>query len=129
MNKKRTKVRRRIHEHHESAATSVLESGAGAPAGALAGSVAGPAGAAVGAVIGTLVATAAAEVAHGDAAERREEDEQLDRDLGVTEGDLGAASPDAPPPRIGCFSAAASGAATSSRDEPVEGPIPSDGAE
>jgi hypothetical protein len=56
-------------------------------------------------------------------AERRDADAaRLDREIGVTEGDLGAADPTAPPARIGAFSSASSGAAQSSGSS-SEGPI------
>ena len=95
----------------------------GAVAGAAVGSIAGPVGAVAGAVAGTA-AGAIAGVALADASERRHaKDDQLDRDIGVTEGDLGAADPSAPPARIGAYSSGSAGAAAVSTRTPSEGPI------
>ena len=94
----------------------------GAIAGAATGAVAGPIGALAGGVIGTAIGALAGVVLEEDAAERSRHDQQLDRDIGVTEGDLGAASPDQPPPRRGTFSAASSGF-SSGGGSSSEGPI------
>jgi hypothetical protein len=101
---------------------TLLESMSGAAAGALAGAIAGPAGMGAGAVLGSLVALVAGEVAHEDAAFRRAHDAELDREIGVTDGDLGAAHEGAEPGR-GAFSAACMGIHGHGR-APAEGMIP-----
>src|SRR5579872_1700445 len=74
---------------------------AGEIAGAVVGSAAGPAGAVAGMVIGGLAGEVAGEVLEREAVRSRRHDEELDEAIGVFGGDLGAASPDAPPARIG----------------------------
>jgi hypothetical protein len=88
--------------------------------------VAGPIGAAGGALAGGLAAGVALVAAHNANVAQREHDEQLDRDIGVVGGHIGEASPNAPPVRIGAFSAAASGAGGGGRDDDDDaaGPIP-----
>jgi hypothetical protein len=95
----------------------------GAVAGAAAGALVGPAGAAAGAIVGGA-AGAIAGVALADDAERRHRhDAELDREMGVTEGDLGAADPKQPPARVGAYSAGAAGAGSSAGTTPSEGPM------
>ena len=84
-------------------------------------SVAGPAGIVAGALIGGFAATLAGTVAHSAEVERREHDRELDREIGVTEGDLGAAVEGAPPAQRG-FSLASMGIHGAGRT-PAEGPI------
>ena len=91
---------------------------AGAAAGSLAGAPGAVAGGIVGGIAGALVGAALANEAERDDAHTA----SLDRDIGVTEGDLGAASPEAPPARIGAYSAGSAGAGSGSQ-QPSEGPI------
>jgi hypothetical protein len=110
-------------DHHEGrAGVTLLESVSGAAAGAVAGAIAGPVGMGAGAVIGSLVALVAGELAHQTAVEQRAHDAELDREIGVTEGDLGAAAPGSAPAR-GAFSAASMGIHGHGR-APAEGIIP-----
>lgn len=106
-----------------SEAVSVLS---GMFVGAAVGAIAGPIGAAGGALAGGLAAGVALVAAHNANLAQREHDEQLDRDIGVVGGHIGEASPNAPPVRIGAFSAAASGAGGGARDDDDDaaGPIP-----
>lgn len=97
-------------ETHSMAAPVALDAAAGAAAGAIAGTIAGPIGMAIGAVIGGFVGGAA-----GVAVERADQedslhDQQLDREIGVSGGDIGEASP-AQPPSHGRFQSAALGGA------------------
>lgn len=95
---------------------------AAAVAGATAGAVAGPPGIVTGAIIGGAIG---AVVGHTlDDEERRVSlhDQELDREIGVTEGDLGAASPTQPAARIGAFSSASAGASNAT-ESPSEGPM------
>ena len=89
--------------------TVVLESLSGAAIGALVGIVAGPPGAVIGALIGGAAATAAGNFAHADEVRRRAHDRQLDRDIGVTEGDLGTGLAHAPGQGLGAYSLASMG--------------------
>ena len=75
-------------------------------------------GAAVGVAIGAMAGLALrrAEVA------RIDHDEALDKEIGVIGGDLGAAPPDAPPPRIGAYHAASIGVGAPTQ-APAEGAI------
>jgi hypothetical protein len=95
----------------------------GAVAGAAAGALAGPVGAVAGAVAGSAMG-AMAGVALADDSDRRHARERvLDRETGVTEGDLGAADPSQPPAKRGTYSAGSAGAGSTSGSTPSEGPI------
>jgi hypothetical protein len=74
-----------------------LDTAAGAAAGAMAGVIAGPPGIAIGAVIGGIVGGAAGIALKVTGQELSLHDEQLDRDIGVSGGNLGEASPTQPP--------------------------------
>lgn len=103
--------------------THALEGAAGgAAAGAAVGAVAGPVGAGVGAVLGGTVGAVAEAVLERREQIARSRDEQLDEEIGVTDGDLGAPNLKHPPARIGAFSAAASGAAGAQHTQ-AEGPL------
>jgi hypothetical protein len=96
----------------------------GAVAGAVGGAIAGPAGVVAGAVLGGL-AGAAAESALEEAELRRgSRARELDAQIGLTGGDLGAPNLEHPPARIGAYSAASAGAAQASH-APAEGPMQS----
>jgi len=96
----------------------------GAGMGAIAG---GPPGAIAGAVIGALMG-ASAGWAHDSATRQRSlRDRQLDRDIGVDGGDIGAAPSNPPLPEVGALSAAVSGAGAAApvvTTPPAAGPIP-----
>jgi hypothetical protein len=109
-------------EKHGIAGELVVDALAGAAAGAAAGALAGPPGMAIGAILGGAIGAAAGEVAHLEHAEEARADEQLDRDIGVIGGDIGAAPPDQPPGR-GVFHAASMGVSTGHTPTPSEGPI------
>ncbi len=83
----------------------------GAVAGAAAGAVAGPVGAMIGAVAGSAMGAMAGVALANDSDRRHVQDAKLDRDIGVTEGGMGAADPTQPPARVGAYSSASSGAA------------------
>jgi hypothetical protein len=95
----------------------------GAVGGAVLGGLAGPAGAIAGAVIGAAMGAFSSLAFETAAAKRDAHDEKLDRDLGIAEGDIGAPNLQHPPAKIGAFSAASSGAGSTSEGEPSEGPI------
>jgi len=96
----------------------------GAVAGAsLGGIMAGPAGAVAGALVGAAMGASTAwamEMRPKDAAQR---DRKLDRDIGVTEGEIGVPGLEHPPATTGAFSREASGAGGSSDEPDAEGPI------
>jgi hypothetical protein len=98
-----------------------LDAAAAAAAGAIAGTVGGPVGMAIGAVIGGLVGAVAGVAVESADREKSLHDEQLDRVIGVSGGNIGEASPDQPPSH-GRFQAAALGV-SSGEAESSDGPI------
>jgi hypothetical protein len=87
--------------------------------------MAGPPGVAVGAVLGGVaggIAGAAMVRASATAALRARE---LDEQIGVIGGELGAPNLDHPPAKMGAYSAASAGVAISSGGGLAEGPIQS----
>ncbi len=78
---------------------------AGAVAGATIGSVAGPPGAIVGGIIGGLVGAAAATVLDEKSGEQAERDRELDDEIGVTSGAIGAPNLKHPPERNVAYAA------------------------
>lgn len=103
------------------AAPVALDAAAGAAAGAIAGTIAGPVGMAIGAVIGGFVGGAAGVAVETGDQEQSARNEQLDRTIGVSGGNIGEAAPDQPPSR-GRFHAASLGI-TDSGPESSDGPI------
>jgi hypothetical protein len=86
----------------------------GAVTGAILGSVAGPPGVAAGVVVGGLV------TADAEAAQTRE----LDEEIGINGGDVGAPNLKHPAPKRGTYSGGSVGAERSTGESPAEGPIP-----
>jgi phage tail tape-measure protein len=83
------KTEKRLHE---------AEGGvAGVVAGATMGSIAGPPGAAIGAVIGGIVGVAAGAILDEKSGEAAERDRELDEEIGVTSGEVGAPNLAHPP--------------------------------
>jgi hypothetical protein len=95
---------------------------AGVVAGAAVGAIAGPAGVVVGGVLGGVTGAAAGGAIANDAERRHAHAHDVDREIGVTGGDIGAASSNQPPARIGAFSAGSAGAG-STASTPAEGPM------
>ena len=95
----------------------------GAIAGAAAGVIAGPAGAVAGGAIGAVAGAAAGVALAEDHEKHLEEDEELDREIGVTEGSMGAPNLKHPPAKVGAFSKAAAGGAPVTSPTPASGPI------
>ena len=100
-----------------------VSAASGAVAGAAMGAIAGPIGAVAGGALGGVIGAFAGQVLDENDAADAEHDQQLDRDIGVTEGDLGAASPDAPPALRGAYSAASAGGTGTGGSKPSEGPM------
>jgi sporulation protein YlmC with PRC-barrel domain len=111
-------------ETDTAAAHEAVGAAGGAIAGGILGAVAGPPGAAAGAVLGGIagaVTEAALERgAKNDAARTREVDAQL----GVSGGDIGAPNLRHPPAKRGVYTGASVGVSGSSDEVPAEGPIP-----
>lgn len=95
----------------------------GALAGAAAGSLAGPPGIAAGAVIGVAAGAITGLALADDAGRRQEEEARLDQEIGVTEGNLGAARPDQPPASLGTYSGVSAGTGERPTPAPSEGPM------
>jgi hypothetical protein len=108
-------------EGHSMAAPVALDAAAGAAAGAIAGTIAGPIGMAIGAVIGGFVGGAAGVAVETADQEQSLRDEELDREIGVSGGDIGEAKPGQPPSH-GRFQAAALGT-SEGEPTPSNGPI------
>ena len=102
--------------------TEAIVAASGTVAGAVVGSIAGPVGAVAGAIVGSLAGAVAGAALEDEDARASQHDEELDEAIGVYDGELGAAPPNAPPARIGAFSAGASGAGRTSVP-PASGPI------
>lgn len=94
----------------------------GAVAGAMVGAIAGPIGAIAGGAVGTAVGLIAGATLENEDRRASLHDEELDEQIGVIRGDMGAASPNQPPARIGAYSAGSAGVRRPSRP-PSEGPI------
>ena len=107
------------------AAGAGMGAASGAAAGAAIGAFAGPPGMVAGALIGAAAGAATGAALGGDH-DAEDEDKKLDEEIGVTEGNLGAASPNAPPASRGTYSGASAGAGSTGVDDsaPDEGPIP-----
>jgi hypothetical protein len=98
---------------------------AGAVAGAILGAVAGPPGAIVGALLGAAAGALSGFVVDGDAAASDEKDAELDRQIGVSGGEMGVPNLEHPPATVGAYSGGAAGAPGADGEAPAEGPIQS----
>jgi len=96
---------------------------AGAIAGAAVGSIAGPAGIVAGGVIGGAAGAVAGFALSNGAASRHARGAELDHEIGVIDGDLGAPSLKHPPARVGAYSSSSAGVAGSASAPPSEGPM------
>jgi hypothetical protein len=116
------KKQKNAHVAHEAEGVA-----SGAAAGAVLGAAAGPAGIVAGAVLGGAAGAIAAVALDKDAARKAARTRELDEEIGVSGGDLGAPNLKHPPARVGAYSAASAGAGATSGDdeEPAEGPMPS----
>ncbi len=107
------------------ASTEAFVAAAASIAAAAIGVIAGPAGVIAGALIGSVVGAGAGAMLADSSARRWHHDEELDKDIGVFDGRLGEAPPDAPAAEIGAFSTGSVGSAgaTPSVPPPSEGPM------
>lgn len=97
----------------------------GALAGAAMGAVAGPPGAVAGAVIGGVAGVLAGVAMDNAEEDRAARDADLDLEIGVSGGEIGAPNLEHPPATRGAYSAAASGLDGLPDDSPAEGPMQS----
>jgi phage tail tape-measure protein len=98
---------------------------AGALAGATMGAFAGPPGAIAGAVVGAVAGAVAGRAIEKGVEARAAENEELDSEIGVSGGELGAPNLKHPPAKIGAYSGGSAGVGGGADDEePDEGPIP-----
>ncbi|MDB4942195.1 MAG: hypothetical protein JWP97_1729 [Labilithrix sp.] len=95
----------------------------GALAGAAVGAIAGPPGALAGAIIGGVVGALAVAAVDQDLGDQAAVDRQLDADIGVSGGDLGAPNLRHPPAVRGVYSAQSAGASGEAGSSPPEGPM------
>jgi hypothetical protein len=84
--------------------------------------VVGPIGMVAGAVVGGVAGAMAGAVLDVEDERTSAHDHELDVEIGVIDGDIGAATPDAPPARRGAYSASSSGAGGGGA-QPSEGPM------
>ncbi|HVU05482.1 MAG TPA: hypothetical protein VHE30_27230 [Polyangiaceae bacterium] len=98
----------------------------GAASGVILGALAGSPGMLVGGAVGAAIGALASLPFGGKAAADAAHDGKLDRDLGISEGDVGAPNLPHLPARIAAPSAAAAGASTGAGTDgtPAEGPMP-----
>jgi hypothetical protein len=108
---------------HVSHRKEEIVAAAGAIAGASLGAIAGPPGMVAGAVIGGAIGAAAGHRLEKDDVIADEHDAELDKTIGVSGGDLGAASPNQPPAKRGAYSGASAGTNAGGGDAPSEGPM------
>jgi hypothetical protein len=123
----------RLHEHHGRAGYWGVDRGrlaheaegaaSGAMAGTILGAAAGPPGMMAGAVIGAAAGAMAGAALDGRASERASRTRELDAELGVSGGDIGAPNLKHPQAKVGAFSAGSAGAGALSGGAPAEGPM------
>jgi phage tail tape-measure protein len=94
----------------------------GALAGAVVGAAAGPPGIVAGAILGGVAGALAGAVLDQESSASEQRTRELDADIGVSGGDLGAPNLKHPPPTSGAYSEASSGVAPA-EEAPAEGPI------
>jgi hypothetical protein len=105
----------------------VTHGGEGAASGAVAGTVvgaaAGPPGMLAGAVMGAVAGALADVVLDAEAQAQSARTHALDAEIGVSEGNIGAANLEHPPGTVGAYSAASAGMNLSADQVSSDGPI------
>jgi hypothetical protein len=96
---------------------------AGAVAGAVVGAAAGPPGAIAGAILGGAAGAMAGRAMDAQASADMAHTCELDAEIGVSEGDIGAPNLKHPPAEIGAYSSASAGAGVPEEEAPAEGPL------
>ena len=95
----------------------------GAVAGTAIGMIAGPPGMVAGAIIGAVAGVLSGSVIDGDTRREDAHTRELDEELGVAAGELGAPTLKHPPAARGTYSAASLGVGILAEEDPAEGPI------
>jgi hypothetical protein len=113
-------VEKKQHQHlvHDAEGAA-----SGAVAGAVLGAAAGPPGVVAGAIIGAVAGAITAEVLETDGERTAAHDRELDEEIGVSGGDIGAPNLKHPKAKVGAYSSASAGAAAPDGEEPAEGPM------
>lgn len=96
---------------------------AGAFAGALVGAAAGPPGAVAGAILGGAAGAMAGRAMDAQASADIARTRELDAEIGVSGGDMGAPNLKHPPAEIGAYSSASAGSEVPEEEAPAEGPL------
>jgi hypothetical protein len=96
---------------------------AGMVVGGAVGAIAGPPGIVAGAIIGGAAGAVAAVALERDADRQATRTRELDAEIGVSGGDLGAPNLKHPRPTVGAYSASSAGVSTSGGEDPAEGPM------
>jgi hypothetical protein len=123
MKKKKKKVDDRTSRDSAQRLEHEAEGGAsGAMVGAIVGASAGPPGMIAGAIMGGLAGALAGAALDTESAASERRTRELDEEIGVSGGELGAPNLKHPPPTGGAYSAASSGVSPA-KDTPAEGPI------
>ncbi len=95
----------------------------GAVAGGVVGAAAGPPGMVAGAIIGGVAGAIAGAVLDRESSRQASHTRELDAQIGVSEGDLGAPNLEHPTAERGAYSNASTGVESSSAEQPAEGPM------
>jgi hypothetical protein len=106
-------------------ANEAVGAAGGAIAGGILGSIAGPPGVAAGALLGGIAGAITEAALENGAADDATRARELDAELGISGGDIGAKSLRHPPAKRAAYTGASVGADGSSDSAPAEGPIPS----
>jgi hypothetical protein len=106
------------HTHAEAAGAI-----GGEVVGAVVGSMAGPPGAIAGMVIGAAAGAMVGKIIDEEAERKSFHDGELDKEIGVSSGELGAPNLKHPPATRGTYSAASAGAGGAGDRNPAEGPL------
>jgi hypothetical protein len=110
--------------HHHPILHEAGGAAAGAIAGAAMGAIGGPPGAVVGAVLGAAVGAMVTKVSDDEAERKSLHDGELDEEIGVNGGEIGAPNLEHPPAVLGLYSAGSSGAGSSGGEgASAEGPM------
>jgi sporulation protein YlmC with PRC-barrel domain len=106
------------------AAHEAVGAAGGAITGGILGAVAGPPGVAAGAVIGGIAGAVAEAALERGTEDQEARTRELDAELGIDGGDIGAKNLRHPPAKRGTYAGASVGLGGSSGEAPAEGPIP-----
>jgi phage tail tape-measure protein len=99
----------------------------GAVAGAAVGAIAGPPGALAGAIIGGVVGTIVGAALDNKDADEEAHDAELDEDIGVVGGEIGAPNLEHPSATLSAYTTPASGSGSAGESNPAAAPKPPPG--